>query len=165
MYPKIVSVGDVSQAITESVVATSSEYREEVEVKPQLQYDDPTNIVSFVNGDFVIIKEKKARLENFINKAILTRKYSIPIYEEPANQQFTKEYGYPFDRITKNKVVTGPITLYAEQEMVVALTRHPEINSIVDFVLEKDNNVLNMSFVALTNENQVLLIEEEYDVN
>lgn len=133
--------------------------------------DDINNIgksflFDFEKGDFILQDGKLVEVEGnesikiWIEKILRTEKFKFKIYERIED---TNEYG-----ITLQDLITGydyPLEFIKseiEREISEALIKHPSIDSIEEWNIEKSNPVLKISFKVVLNDGNILSEEVSY---
>lgn len=118
-------------------------------------------LFDFKKGDFVLQDGKLIVVENiealkiWIEKILRTEKFKFKIYENAENRE--DEYG-----VTIRDLITGydyPIEFVKseiEREITDALLKHPMIENLSEWDIEKENPVLKVSFKVALKDGNIL---------
>ncbi|MGD6845226.1 DUF2634 domain-containing protein [Bacillus infantis] len=119
----------------------------------ETSYSGKSFLFDFDKGDFVfrngklVPVEGKEALKVWINKVLKTEKFRFEIYEKEEREE---EYGVIIEDLIIGHSFSLPfIESEQKREITVALLRHPMIDSLEDFRVEREKSLLRISFEVI----------------
>ncbi|MEH7389660.1 DUF2634 domain-containing protein [Bacillus sp. JJ1474] len=131
MFPEIVNIENIP---------IENNQDELPEIKPSFLFD-------FKKGDFVLVNGNPVKVEGiealkvWIEKTLRTEKYRFKVYEGT-------DYGTSLEDLIGQNLPPAFVESELQREINESLLRHPIIDSVSNFDLEKNNSNLTVKFTV-----------------
>lgn len=123
-----------------------TETEETIQLGRSFLFDFNENKFVMENGKFIVVEGIEA-LKMWIEKTIRTEKFRFKIYEK--NNDRDSEYGVRIeDLIIGNDYPILFIESELKREITDALLKHPAISNLSEWLIDKEDDVLNINFTV-----------------
>jgi len=131
-----------------TVVASFALEEADVSTPKEYDWDFEKNDFKLKDGEFQIVEGIEA-LKIWIWKALKTSKFKYPIYSDTYGQEFESIIGKGFNK--------SLIESEAKRLTLECLKENEHILSIKSFEVDRSNDILNITFTALTDCGEVII--------
>lgn len=137
-----------TNSILANVVASFPEEEAEVSIPKEYAWDFEKNDFKLKDGKFQIVEGTEA-LKIWIWKALKTSKFTYPIYSDAYGQELEKMVGKGLSKSLAESE--------AKRLTLECLKENEHILSIKNFKVNKVNDILNITFTAITDCGEVII--------
>ena len=131
-----------------SIVASFSEEETQMSTPKEYAWDFEKNEFKLKDGKFQIVEGTEA-LKIWIWKALKTSRSKYPIYSDT--------YGHEFEKLVGKGLSKSLAESEAKRLTLECLKENEHILSIKNFEISKSNDILNITFTAVTDFGEVII--------
>lgn len=142
------SIVPITNKSMENIVASFSAEETKISVPKEYAWDFEKNDFKLKDGKFQIVEGTEA-LKIWIWKAIKTSRLTYPIYSDAYGQELEKLVGKGLSKSLAESE--------AKRLTLECLKENEHILSIENFKVSKDNDLLNITFTAITDCGEVMI--------